>query len=265
MAAILSWSQCIKVNSICKQIRGITETSSHNMCTQSCSQKVTNHLTTVESHICRVVQDTYQYEELFYCLEITQVDTPRWYYSFREIQVHLSMQVKWKIKCYVCHWRRMEYFDCNKLFCCQYCYLAHKSMTLDQWMLYEIHQLLISHTFTMKWMYGFNLEEETHHDDIIKWEKFPRYWPFVRRIHRYPVNSPHKGQWRGALMFSLICIWINSWENNHETGDLRRYRTHYDVIETQIAKTLVSTLVFLVVFGAVDEPLASCMMIHLYD
>ena len=22
-----------------------------------------------------------------------------------------------------------------------------------------------------------------------------------------PVNSPHKGQWHGALMFSLICVW----------------------------------------------------------
>ena len=43
------------------------------------------------------------------------------------------------------------------------------------------------------------------------------------------VNSPHKGQWRGALMFSLICAWINDWVNNHETGDLRRHRGHYDV------------------------------------
>ena len=43
------------------------------------------------------------------------------------------------------------------------------------------------------------------HDDVIKWKDFPRYWPFVRGIHRSPVNSPHKGQWRGALMFSLIC------------------------------------------------------------
>ena len=44
-----------------------------------------------------------------------------------------------------------------------------------------------------------------------------------------PVNSPHKGQWRGALMFSLICIWINGWVNSREAGDLRCYRTHYDV------------------------------------
>ena len=50
-----------------------------------------------------------------------------------------------------------------------------------------------------------------------------------RSIHRSPVNSPHKDQWRGALMFSLICVWINGWVNNREAGDLRRYRAHYDV------------------------------------
>ena len=47
--------------------------------------------------------------------------------------------------------------------------------------------------------------------------------------HRSPVNSSHKGQWRGALMFYLICVWINGWVNNREAGDLRRYRAHYDV------------------------------------
>ena len=67
------------------------------------------------------------------------------------------------------------------------------------------------------------------HDDVIKWKHFPRYWPFVRGIHRSPVNSPYKGQWRGALMFSLICVWINAWVNNREAGDLRRYQAHYDV------------------------------------
>ena len=68
------------------------------------------------------------------------------------------------------------------------------------------------------------------YDDVIKWKQFPRNWPFVRGIHRSPVNSPHKGQWREALMFSLICVWINGWENNREVGDLRSYRAHYDVI-----------------------------------
>ena len=43
-------------------------------------------------------------------------------------------------------------------------------------------------------------------------------------------NSPHKGQWRWALMFSLICAWINDWINNREAGDLKRHRAHYDVI-----------------------------------
>ena len=67
------------------------------------------------------------------------------------------------------------------------------------------------------------------HDDVIKWKHFPLYWPFVRGIHRSTVNSPHKGQWRGALMFSLTCVWINGWVNNRETGDLRRHHAHYDV------------------------------------
>ena len=44
------------------------------------------------------------------------------------------------------------------------------------------------------------------------------------------VNSPHKGQWRGALMFALICARINGWVNNGGAGDLRRHRAHYDVI-----------------------------------
>ena len=43
------------------------------------------------------------------------------------------------------------------------------------------------------------------------------------------VNSPHKGQWRGALMFSSIYAWIDDWVNNREAGDLRRRRGHYDV------------------------------------
>ena len=43
------------------------------------------------------------------------------------------------------------------------------------------------------------------------------------------MNSSHKGQWRGASIFSLICVWINGWLNSREAGDLRRYRAHYDV------------------------------------
>ena len=67
------------------------------------------------------------------------------------------------------------------------------------------------------------------HYDVIKWEHFPRYWSFVRGIHRSPVNSQHKGQWRGALKFSLICAWMNGWVNNGEAGDFRNHHAYYDV------------------------------------
>ena len=86
------------------------------------------------------------------------------------------------------------------------------------------------------------------HDDVMKWEHFPRYLSFVREIHRRPVNSPHKGQWRGTLMFSLICAWTNGWVNNRDAGDLRRIRAHYDVtviwIIIHIADSVVSHLAF---------------------
>ena len=67
------------------------------------------------------------------------------------------------------------------------------------------------------------------HDDVMKWKHFPRYWPFVRDIHRSPVNSPHKRQWCGALVFLSSAPWINGWVNDREAGDLRRYRAHYDI------------------------------------
>ena len=80
--------------------------------------------------------------------------------------------------------------------------------------------------FTMDLMAKAMSPSSRKHDDVIKWKQFPHYWPFVRGIHRSPVNSPHKGQWRGAL----ICTRINGWVNNGEAGDLRGYRAHYDVI-----------------------------------
>ena len=100
-----------------------------------------------------------------------------------------------------------------------------------------------------------NLDLFNAHNGVIKWKYFPRYWPFmrgihrspldspfvrgihrspldspfVRGIHRLPLDSPHKGQWCRALMFSLICAWRNSWVNNQDTGDLGCHRPHYDV------------------------------------
>ena len=59
-------------------------------------------------------------------------------------------------------------------------------------------------TDILSWLIFMFSGEKVSHDDVIKWKYFPRYWPFVREIHRSPVNSPHKGQWRGALIFYLI-------------------------------------------------------------
>ena len=56
-----------------------------------------------------------------------------------------------------------------------------------------------------------------------------------------PVNSPHKGQWRGAVMFSLIYAWINDGVNNREAGDLRRHRGHYDVNVMMLERVKIST------------------------
>ena len=70
-----------------------------------------------------------------------------------------------------------------------------------------------------------------YHDDVIEWKHFPRYWPVMQVIHRSPMNSPHKGEWRGVLVFSLISVWKNGWVNNQYAGDLRRHRAHYDVTD----------------------------------
>ena len=51
----------------------------------------------------------------------------------------------------------------------------------------------------------------------------------VRAIHWSLMGSSHKGQWLGALMFSLICAWTNGWANNRDAADLRCHHAHYDV------------------------------------
>ena len=45
-----------------------------------------------------------------------------------------------------------------------------------------------------------------------------------------------KGQWRGVLMFSLICAWTKGWVNNLDAGDLSRHRAHYDVTVMTLSK-----------------------------
>ena len=78
------------------------------------------------------------------------------------------------------------------------------------------------------------LEQNIIQKDLFPWwrhemETFPCNWPFVWGIHQSPVNSPHKGQWHGALVFSLICASTNDWVNNRDAGDLRCHCAHNDV------------------------------------
>ena len=84
----------------------------------------------------------------------------------------------------------------------------------------------------------------------------------------FPVNSLHKGQWRGALMFSLICVWINSWVNNREAGDLRRHRGHYGptVMWTLLSGISWSFICLLCLHGGQYSPVSiwySCIFVNI--
>ena len=82
------------------------------------------------------------------------------------------------------------------------------------------------------------------HDDVIKWKHFPRYWPFVRGIHRRPVNSPHKGPVTRSFDVFFDLRPINAWVNNSKAGDLRRNHAHYDVtVMISKLKPFVTTVI----------------------
>ena len=82
-------------------------------------------------------------------------------------------------------------------------------------------------------------------------ETFSTSLAFYAGIHRSPVNSPHKGQWHEALLFSVICTRINGWINNGEAGDTRRHRVHYDVTVMALPQSYAMT--------------SMCVCMHLYE
>ena len=86
----------------------------------------------------------------------------------------------------------------------------------------EFHSGWITHVWNIRWhsiadIWLYHKGELSTHDDVIKWKHFPRHWPFVRGIRRSP-------------------LWINGWVNDREAGDLKRYRTHYDVTAMSFIK-----------------------------
>ena len=73
-------------------------------------------------------------------------------------------------------------------------------------------------------------------------ETYSAIWPLVCGFHQSPVNSPLNDLWRRALMFPLICAWINSCVSNCEAGDLRHHCTHYDVIVMLRQRILITDM-----------------------
>ena len=67
------------------------------------------------------------------------------------------------------------------------------------------------------------------HDEVINWKHF-RVTGLSVGNSPVTCDFPQRGQWRGDLMFSFICAWINDSVNNRDAGDLRRHLAHYDVI-----------------------------------
>ena len=70
------------------------------------------------------------------------------------------------------------------------------------------------------WILYIHMGSALEHDDVIKWKHFCVTGPFVRGIHRSLVDFLHRNQWRGALVFYLICAWTNGWADNRDAGDL---------------------------------------------
>ena len=83
---------------------------------------------------------------------------------------------------------------------------------------------------TLKFHIIGNLWEESTSDHIFppQWAAWEDSW-WRHQMETFSALLAICGQWRGALMFSLICVWINGWVNNCEAGVLRCYRAHYDV------------------------------------
>ena len=92
----------------------------------------------------------------------------------------------------------------------------------------DSHECMSSLALLLFQCFHYNAIVPVIHDIVIKWKHFPRNWPLARGIHRSPVDSPHKWQWHGALMSSLIPALTDGSANNLDAGDLRRQHAHYN-------------------------------------
>ena len=93
----------------------------------------------------------------------------------------------------------------------------------------------IAKLYTICWLHWvLNMQAPGWQHNILTWwrhqmETFSALLALCAGNSLVSGEFPLESQWRGALMFSLICPRINAWVNDSEAGDLRRYRAHYDV------------------------------------
>ena len=80
------------------------------------------------------------------------------------------------------------------------------------WYTVSLKSCWTSNRFTIGLIWYYAHQTSRQYDDLIKWKHIPRHWPFVRGIHRSPVNSPHKGQWRVHFISCLLVYYL--WYNN---------------------------------------------------
>ena len=125
-------------------------------------------------------------------------------------------------------WRAAWNFKSRKLlFARTYRHYSIIVILLSKLDVYRTRKLLC---FLIVWIHK---EPGQHQPETSNENNFPLNWPFVRGIHRSPVDSSHKDQRREALMFSLICALTNGWSNNPDVGDLGRHCAHQDVTVMQ--------------------------------
>ena len=84
--------------------------------------------------------------------------------------------------------------------------------------------IMITYDVSCKYVCGFVLCFVWIHDDVVRWKHFPRYWPFVRGIHQWPANSPHKVRWYGALRFLMLFVLFFYLHLNKRLSKLSRRR-----------------------------------------
>ena len=122
------------------------------------------------------------------------------------------------------------YFQCEicKVYTSTFLHtVSHATVTFRDISFTKFLKLGVSHLVGHLW-WRLQAKSRWHHQ--MKKKQLSALLALCAGNYRSPVNSPHKGRWRRALMFSLIYARIYGWINNPEAGDLRRHLAHYDDI-----------------------------------